>query len=54
MCLFLKMQWPMWQLVTLAVATSTLSLGKKVKRDKLAAFYKHLNVTGDIDLISLD
>ena len=35
-------------------ATSTLRLTQKVKRDKLAAFYRHLNVTGDIDLIDFD
>ena len=33
---------------------STLRLKQKVKRDKLAALYKHLNVTGNLDLISLD
>ena len=35
-------------------ATSTLCLRQKVKRDKLIASYRHLNVTGDIDLIDLD
>ena len=35
-------------------ATSTLLLKQKVKQDKLAALYRHLNVTGNIDLISLD
>ena len=35
-------------------ATSTLRLKQKVKRDKLAAFYRHLNVTGNIDLIDFD
>ena len=35
-------------------ATSTLRLTQKVKRDKLAALYRHLNVTGDLDLINLD
>ena len=35
-------------------ATSTLRLRQKVKRDKLSALYRHLNVTGDIDLIDLD
>ena len=35
-------------------ATSTLRLRQKVKRDKLTALYRHLNVTGDIDLIDLD
>ena len=32
-------------------ATSTLRLNQKVKRDKLAALYRHLNVTGNLDLI---
>ena len=35
-------------------ATSTLRLRQKVKRYKIAALYRHLNVTGDIDLIDLD
>ena len=35
-------------------ATSTLQLRQKVKRDKITALYRHLNVTGDIDLIDLD
>ena len=35
-------------------ATSTLRLTQKVKRDKLAALYRHLNVTGNLDLINLD
>ena len=35
-------------------ATSTLRLKQKVKRDKLTALYRHLNVTGDIDLIDLN
>ena len=35
-------------------ATSTLQLRQKVKRDKINALYRHLNVTGDIDLIDLD
>ena len=35
-------------------ATSTLRLRQKVKRDKLTALYKHLNVTGNLDLIDLD
>ena len=35
-------------------ATSTLCLRQKVKRDKITALYRHLNVTGDIDLIELD
>ena len=34
--------------------TPTLQLRQKVKRDKLTALYRHLNVTGDIDLIGLD
>ena len=29
--------------------TSTLRLRQKVKQDKLAALYRHLNVTGDPD-----
>ena len=35
-------------------ATSTLILRRKVKRDKLIALYRHLNVTGNPDLIDLD
>ena len=35
-------------------ATSTLRLTQKVKRDKLVALYRHLNVTGNLDLINLD
>ena len=35
-------------------ATSTLRLKQKLKRDKLAALYRHLNVTGNLDLINLD
>ena len=35
-------------------ATSTLRLRQKVKRDKLSALYRHLYVTGDIDLSDLD
>ena len=34
-------------------ATSTLRLRQKVKRDKLTALYRQLNVTGNIDLIDL-
>ena len=34
-------------------ATWTLRLRQKVKRDKLTASYRHLNVTGNIDLINL-
>ena len=34
-------------------ATSTLRSRQKVKRDKLTALRRHLNVTGDIDLIDL-
>ena len=34
-------------------STSTLHLRQKVKRDKLAALYRHSNVTGNIDLIDL-
>ena len=32
-------------------AKSTLRLNQEVKRDKLAALYRHLNVTGSLDLI---
>ena len=35
-------------------ATLTLRLRQKVKRDKLAALYRHLKVTGDLDLINLN
>ena len=35
-------------------STSTLQLRQKVKRDKLTALYRHLNVTGNLDLIDLD
>ena len=35
-------------------ATSTLRLRKNIKRDKIAALYRHLNVTGNLDLINLD
>ena len=35
-------------------ATSTFCLRQKVKRDKLAALYRHLNVTRVIDLTDLD
>ena len=35
-------------------ATSTLRLKQKIQRDKLAALYRHLNVTGSLDLINLD
>ena len=34
--------------------TSTLRLKQKLKRDKLAALYRQLNVTGNLDLINLD
>ena len=34
--------------------TSTIRLKQKVKRDKLAAFYRHSNVTGNLHLINLD
>ena len=34
--------------------TSALLLKQKLKRDKLAAFYRHLNATGNLDLINLD
>ena len=35
-------------------ATSTLRLRQKGKRDKINALYRHLNVTGNPDLIDLD
>ena len=35
-------------------ATSTLRLRQKVKRDKINTLYRHLNVTGNPDLIDLD
>ena len=35
-------------------ASSTLRLNQKIKRDNLAALYRHLNVTGNLDLIVLD
>ena len=35
-------------------ATSILHLRQKVKRDKLTALRRHLNVAGDLYLISLD
>ena len=35
-------------------ATSTLRLRQEVKRDKINALYKHLNVTADPDLAKLD
>ena len=35
-------------------ATSTLRLRQKVKRDKINALYRHLNVRGNPDLIDLD
>ena len=34
-------------------ATSTLHLRQKVKWDKLVALYRHVNITGNIDLIDL-
>ena len=34
--------------------TSTLQLRQKVKRDKIITLYRHLNVTGNLDLIDLD
>ena len=33
---------------------STLQLRQNVKRDKLAVFYRHLNVTSDLDFINID
>ena len=35
-------------------ATSTLRLKQKVKWDKINALYRHLNVTGNLDLIDLN
>ena len=35
-------------------ATSTLRLREKVNQDKITALYRHLNVTGNLDLIDLD
>ena len=35
-------------------ATSTLRLNQKVKGDKPATLYRHLNITGNLDLIDLD
>ena len=35
-------------------ATSTLQLRQKVKRDKITAFYRHLNMTGDPGLANID
>ena len=35
-------------------ATSTLQRRQKVKRDKLTVLYRHLNVTGNLDLINLN
>ena len=35
-------------------ATSTLRLRQQVKRDKVNALYRHLNVTADPDLAKLD
>ena len=34
--------------------TLTSRLRQKVKRDKAAALYRHLNVTGDLDLMNLN
>ena len=34
--------------------TETLRLRQKVKRGKLAALYRHLNIAGNLDLINLD
>ena len=35
-------------------ATSTLRLRQKVKRDKISALYKHLNMKGDPGLANID
>ena len=37
-----------------SVATSTLQLRQEVKRDKITALYRHLNVTGDPGLAGID
>ena len=37
-----------------SAATWTLRLRQKVKRDKLAALYRHLNITSSLGLSSLD
>ena len=37
-----------------SVATSNLPLRQEVKRDKITALYRHLNVTGDPGLASID
>ena len=34
-------------------ATSTLKLRQKVKRDKLTVLYRHLNVTGNLEMESI-
>ena len=34
--------------------TSLLRLRQRVKGDKLATLYRHLNVTGDLDLVDTD
>ena len=34
--------------------TSTPRLGQKVKQNKIKAFYRHLNVTGDPDIANMD
>ena len=39
---------------TTTEAASTLRLNQTVKRDRLAALYRHLNITGNLDLIDLD
>ena len=35
-------------------ATSTLRLRQKIKRDKITALYRHLNMTGDPGLANID
>ena len=35
-------------------ATSTVRLRQGLKRDKINALYRHLNITGNLDLIDLD
>ena len=37
-----------------AEATSTLRLKQKVERDRLTSLFRHLNVTGNLDLIDFN
>ena len=36
------------------VPDTTEALRQKIKRDKINALYRHLNVTGNLDLIDID